>query len=1124
MLKTIRIKAFILITLLLFAANRQAGVAAPPRREAPVSQQDRRVTGTVSDKSGPVAGVSVGVKETTNGTITGNDGRFTLEEVSTGDVIRVSFLGYVTQEITYTGQSPLSILLAEDVQMLEEVVVTALGVRKEAKKLGYAVTTINADELVRTGTPNFAAALYGKASGVRIQAAPGGGNTSAVSVNVRGLSSINGNNQPLLIIDGVPVRNGNANTGSGFSDFGSEGRIRANGLVDINPEDIETLTILKGASATALYGSEAANGVVMITGKSGKTDSGLNVDFNFTLTRNDVAFMPKVQTRYGPGQNSIYWDDYAKQTGGFMEREYNGQRYKSIYGTSKSWGPKYDGSEVLYWDGRMRKYEPYTDNPWNELFQPGFNQVYNVAVSQGSEKTGVRLSYTYINDDPNTLTGDYEKHNFNLTGSLRFNDKISVSYSVNYIRQDVRNRPYSSTGQYTSFNTNFGSFEDIGLMKKMAVTSLGYRNGDSGEETLTPNESFAWWGEQMNGTRNVVWDYYGHNVYEDNTRLISSIAPVWEIGKGLTLRARASTDLTSEKEETMNKTERPLELYDPSGSYRMVNRRYQIFYGDLMLMYEKELTGKLGLQANLGWQGRRENMYNAQSWTEGGLTTENWFSLNAGRYQAKTEGQKQELLKTGYFGVLSLSWVNALYLETTVRHEKTSTLKKGSNRYTYPSVSLAYIFTESLKDAAFSWYDYGKARISYGIAGNAPEVYSANLSYNQQSNNGFTWNNVSGSLGNEKIKPETKYEWELGLESKFFKNRLGLEVSFYSNKVKDQILSTPMPRTSGAESILLNVGEIQNRGWEISLYGTPVQTRDFEWEILTNYAINKNRVNSLAEGIEYIRNNEGGGGGFQIQSNIGQPVGDIYVYLPLTNEKGDRIVESSGMYKIDWTERKKVGNAMPKMIGGIGNSFRYKRFFLDAMIDFRIGGDVVNEAYQYSTSRGLTPESLNRRDAASGGLAYYFAGNDYAKGNTVATTAPQGPNGETVYHNGRILPGVKEDGTPNNIIIPTDTYYSEAWGWGASGNISYEGCISGNSFMKVRELCFGYRLPESLTSKIACKNLSLSVFGRNLFYLFKSMKNWDAESTNGTSWISQSVVSGSTANTRSFGLSLRAGF
>lgn len=523
------------------------------------AQETKTIKGMVRDVTGePLIGASVIEKGTNNGVITDVDGNFTLT-VPADATLSIAYMGYATREIHLAKrkkQGDLRVTLREDSQQLKEVVVTAMGIKKDTKRLGYAVSTIESDEIVKAGATNFASAMYGKAPGIRITQTQGG-SAGAVSINVRGLTSITGNNQPLIILDGVPIRNGGTGKSTDFAEFGNDGQIRSNGLVDINPEDIESVSVLKGASATALYGSEAANGAVVITSKRAKSGK-LTVDFTAQVTANLPAYLPKVQTVYGPGRYNTEYSDYEKQTGGFYQRTMNGESYRSLYNTTMSFGPKYDGSDVLYWDGKMRPYLPATDNPWKELFRTGWNQTYNLAISQGTETSSNRFSYTFMGETPNSLTGSFTKHNFKLTGSYKPARTLNIEYSLNYIVQDVKDRPQTSLNLYGSFSNMFSSFMDIPYLKQSYVTSLGYRNTYAGgDATLTPDESWAYDPGYLNGVSNMLWNMYHHHSKETENRLIGMIRPTWQITNWLSLRAQLSTDITDTKQTLEYETERP---------------------------------------------------------------------------------------------------------------------------------------------------------------------------------------------------------------------------------------------------------------------------------------------------------------------------------------------------------------------------------------------------------------------------------------------------------------------------------------------------------------------------------------------------------------------------------------
>ena len=1086
------------------------------------------VKGTVKDAAGqPVIGASVFVQGTHNGTIVELDGTYALQNVKNGDKIEFSCIGYTSQVLVFNGQA-LNVVLEEDSEMLEGTVVTALGIRKDEKKVGYAVSSVDASKLNATASPSLGTALYGKAAGVRVTTAPGGA-TGAISINVRGLSTITGTNQPLVIVDGVPIRNGEANN-KGYWD---QQRMETNGLADINVEDIENLTILKGASATSLYGSEGANGVVLITMKKGKKNSGIHVDFNATAYADMVAYMPQMQTVFGPGDAYQYWSYYdvdmdpTSPTFGFTTsyKDRNGNTVRSFQGQADGggayyyYGPEYDGKDIYTPSGTM-KYKAVTSNPYKNIFRTGFTQQYNVALTSSNENGNTRFSYTWMDNMPNQYNSHLGKHNFALSGSQNVtkDGAVKVGYSVNYMNQRVKNRPYRISRLVTNFTGMVGSFEDLAYYRTHTVTSAGYRNR---EYYSSSHENSAEGWEYTPGVPSLIseyfWNILGREQYETNQRLIASVTPQWQITKDLLIKGNIATDWTHQDVELKEHQETASVFSGYGGYYRLEKRDYQTLYGDVLVNYTKKITDKIAIDANVGYSARREKALTSSVSTNGGLTVENWFDLNASAKTKNASASQSDLLKQAVYATASVSYGDWAFLEGTIRNEKTSTLAPGNNSFWYPSVNGSVIFSEILKLP--SWWDFGKVRVSYGIVGLAPEIYRAAVAYKQSSASGYVYNQLEAALGNETIKPETTHEWEFGLENKFFNNRLGFELSYYHKTIKDQILNATVARSSGGSSMLMNVGELTNKGIEFAVYGTPIETSDWKLDLSANIAWNRNEVVKLTEGLERLEHSRWDNGAVYLYSYVGQKMGDIYSFDYKYDDKGRKIVASNGYYARS-DEAVKVGNAMPDLVGGFSASLSYKRVSLDAQFSFQIGGDVFNMPYQYYMHTGAIKESLPNRNESLGGISYYLDGN----GNAVAYSGTVGPNGEAVRHDGVILKGVLEDGSENTKIVSQEMALEKQYGWGTGGSRFYSGSIFKNTYLKCRELTIGYRIPESITRKIKCNNLSVSVFARNPFFVYKNLPIFDAEATDGTNWAQQVCIGGSTSTSRTFGVSLRANF
>lgn len=1087
---------------------------------ASVYAQQLRVSGKVTDASTNEAlpGVNVAVKGSGTGTSTDGNGSYTLS-VNRGGVLVFSFLGYAPQEIAVGNSTSINVALQPEATELNEVVVTALGIRRAQKALGYAVSKIDAKDIAKVGSPNFGSAMYGKASGVRITSAPGGA-TSSVNINIRGMNSINFSNQPLIVVDGVPIRNGSANDAGYWGDQ----RIRGNGLVDINPQDIENLTVLKGASASALYGSEAANGVVVITTKRGSQRQGLGVEANYTFLSETPAFLPPFQNEYGPGYDrATNVGSFGANEDGWLSETVAGQTIRRpIYRAYAQFGPKFDGEPVIGWDGKIHPYDAQPDN-WRNLFQTGFNSTANVAVNKAGEWGNVRLSYTRMDYQGTQRGGEHNRNTFNLTSTLNLHKKFKVDIGVNYINQYTKNRPTLISRITNNFGGFLSRFDDAQWYLDKYQTSKGYYFRMASQPSATPDENI-----QYNPRATDLLDFFWRTLktqnYEWQDRLISNATATWTILDGLTFRGRVGNDFTSIRIENRDPNSIPLSLGN-SGSFSLNSSIFSTIYADALLSYDKKLTEDFGMVLNAGFNGRKEAYKSAGAWTVDGLSTENWYSLNASVNGAKANGSADynELLKYAFFGMASFSFKDYAFIEFTGRQESTSTLPPGSNTFFYPSVNGSFIFSDAFTLPSF--IDYGKVRLGWGIVGNAPPMYAANNAYNQGTVNGIVYNSVSGSYGNDKIRPEEKHEFEAGTEMKFFGNRLGFEANFYSNKIVDQILMLSVPSTVGASSMLTNIGELKNIGVEASIYGTPIQSKDFRWDLRSNFAKNRNEVVSLMTGVDRLTHANIDAGAALIVSEPGQPMGDILCYLPKVDANGVMVVDPvDGLYQIDFTEMKKVGNVTPDIVGGIGSYMEYKNFFVDFTIDFNLGGEVMSIARQYMKGAGMFEETLQYRDAEHGGIQYYIN----ADGKKIADVSTA-PTGAKIFNDGLILDGVKPDGTKNDVVVDAASYYLNTYTWGANPAWGipysrYDDAVVKNDYVKFRELSIGYSLPSNIAKKVGCSNLRISLVGSNLFYIYRTMKEFDAETNLGSSWVNQAIVNGSTAATRSLGFSIRASF
>lgn len=1077
---------------------------------------DITIRGTVKDdKNEPLPGATVSILGTLRGTVTDSDGKFSIVVPENATLV-FSFLGFKTQTIEVNSRSELDVILVEEVASLNEFVVTSFGMDREQKSLGYATTTIKSADLIKAGTPNLATALYGKAPGVRIQAGAGGA-TTAVNITVRGINSITGRNQPLIILDGVPIRNEEVSNNNYWSDQ----RLRGNGLLDINPEDIDNISILKGASAAALYGSEAVNGVVMITTKKGATGKqGFNVDFNSNYSVDRIAFMPRYQNVRGPGGPSHVFN-FGQNAEGFIL--YDGT-IRGLPSTTLNFGPEFDGQPIMSWDGEMRPYEAQRNN-YAALFNNPVSSQVNLAVSNSSEFADFRISLTRQDNEALSLNSKNSKNIANLNSTFRISKKIRTDLMVNYINQNTENRPVSVDRLINNFGGMMTRFDNGAWYLNRYQTSRGYRFVTGNGQSLTPEENII-----RNGFSGAIADYVWrvnkHQASEVSNRVITSLTNHYQITSDLNFRARFSTDFTNRYSEDRQTTERPL-AFGPSGGFGMMSENFNILYGDFLLTYRKKLTEDVTLSAMAGYTANKETFNMVSRSTNGGLSTENLFDMVASMNIPNNDSRRRSRVIDAVLGTVNLDYKGFWFLEGTIRQDRTSTMHPNNNTFVYPSVNTSLVLSDAIELPSF--ISFSKLRGSWGIVGNYPDVYSANIAYSQNTlgvqqpgGSAVLYTLIPSSFGNDGIRPEQKHEFEIGMDTRLFSNKLGLDISYYNAQIRDQILPLTLPFSSGASSVLTNIGTLRNKGIEVALNATVMQLGAFSWNATLNVARNINIVEKLTDGATELLHADFDGNAAQLRSVVGRPMGDFYARPIATNANGDKIVQPNGLYKIDDRNWIRAGNAMPKAVGGIINNINYKNFSLYMVADFQIGGHVMPTGINWMKSRGLTEESLKYRNKESGGLSYYMSG-----GKGIQTDQATGPNGEKVHHDGMLMDGVTADGQKNTNVISQAFYFQRTYNWGGPqfGSSRYELFIEESTFFKMREINLGYTLPNHIASKLGASNVNISLFGRNLFFFYRNLKDLDPEVlTGGSRWTQTLTNAGTNPATRTMGVMLRAKF
>lgn len=1083
-----------------------------------VSQQGGKVTGVIQDHLGTVAGATVMVKGTTNGTITDMDGNFVLEGVKNGAIIQVSYIGYVTQDIPYKGQPVLNITMVEDSQKLDEVVVTALGVKRERKALGYSVSSVKSEEITNAGTPmNPMSALYGKTSGLQLQTTASGP-SGGMKIKVRNSVSLNADSKtrPLIVVDGIPINDketeqtGNSRTGG---DHGT-------GINDINPEDIASIEILKGAKAAVLYGSEGANGVMLITTKTGNK-RGLGIDFGANYTWNMAAFYPEYQNEFGTGSSAgtAALPNISKD-GFWMMENPSGKMVESLWkGASANFGPRMDGRDILWWDDTMRPYTAKKNN-FNDLFRTGHQSNINFALSNSGDMGSFRLSYNYRDYASVSVGAKNESHSFSFAGDLKANEYVKIRVNTSYTNTKDHNAPHSIQDM-----SSFGipREQDMNMIRDMLRTEDGYN--------YFSNESLSKRAPYTSYLSSYYWSQLvNQNDYARN-HLIQSINMDVKFTDWLSWTTLGGMDWTVADHEIKQHVTKPLAQENKQGYYGIESIRDMIMYGQTMLNLNFNFGEKWNLTGMLGGSVKRTSLEKQNNYVMETFSVENWFSLKNTRedFGARSSRERGKDLLLSVFASAQLAYANQVYLEIQARNDWSSILPPSNNNYFYPGASLSWIFTEAFKVPTMN---FGKVRLSWADVGRPGPRYYGNVDFDLGSYGGrpvlglpdylppadFATNGAGFPTPN--LKPERKREFEVGFETAFLQgNRINVDFSYFHNNTYNQIVSLPVPSSSGVKEVRLNAGDIAQDGVELSINTKPIMTKDFTWELGFNLSNYSTKIKKLAKGV--TKQTLSGATGAAIVAPENGEYGEIWIYPYQRNKQGERIVnQGTGVYELDKSQQVKVGKITPDIIGGLTTALTYKNFTLNAVFDFQFGATLVSQSNMYMLGNGTSKESLKFRDEARGGLPYYMN----KEGQRVlldnhSGAVPSDSYYPFILHDGVITPGVDDNGNPNKMVIPAEQYYSKLY-WQGGSDLS-EDQIYKSDYISLRSVSLSYSLPKSFVSKVKIQNARVNVFANNLCYLYKDVPNVTPESTLGTnSYTEFSILPG----IRSIGLGLNVSF
>ena len=1050
--------------------------------------QDLNITGKITspDDEYGLPGVTIMIKGTTAGTTTDLYGQYVLPGVSESDILIYRYVGYEPQEIIVGDQRVINVELQPTAEMLDEVIVTALGVKRQKRDIGYSTEKIEADLIARSNAPNVISAITGRAAGVQVSQGDGveGGTTR---ITIRGNNSLNKNNQPLIVVDNVPMENT-----PGLDDIG-RGVDWGNPLSDINPLDIEDYTVLKGGAASALYGSRGANGVILITTKRGTKRKGIGVNFSYNYKLIQPYRFREMQNKYGHGgpisftpptfpmdgdtllYPGIYGTDHLVLN---EEGDVSSTTAEfGYYGSSISWGPAMNGEMVRWWDGKMRAYSPQPDN-YESAFHNGSTQTYNISASGGSERGSMRVSITRQDHKPVIDNSEFNRTTINLGANLMISDKVLADLSFSYINFNRLNSPVLGDEWNRSFNKGYlyswpRSYQNID--REYYEYADGSRN---------PQEGYPF----QYVSPHLWWNYNNNNTTLQRDKYLGALTLTYNVTPWMSLMGRIGRDFTMEQYESRNKPTDVIGIQDGLYANTLGRTFSDILEGYLTANKDQIFNSKLNVNFTLGvsrWDFNRygisgksgiwyyPNRYYFGNFTETTYTTDSLGNTivdqpgNTASSMVAGETIQRER-NNSVFSFLNLSWDNYLFVELTGRNDWSSTLPPDNNSYFYPSISVSFIASELWDiQGGVPWMNFVKLR--GGIAQTAvdTEPYKLNFYYNTGTLGGQQTTSYPSTIPPYELTPQRVNAYEAGINLGFLENIIDFDFTYYYMYSFSQIIDDlPVPVSSGAPMITINEGVLTNQGFEIILNTVPVHTREVLFKTGINFSRNRNTVESLGDNAQVLPLADIWGlNGPGIALREGDDYGTIYGYDYVYHENGQPILNEAGTHYEITDTRVPIGNASPDFLAGWYTELSYKGFTLGTLIDTKWGGDIYAGSYVINLQAGLSPETLIERDG--GGLPY---------------TDPDGVTSNI----GVILPGVYEDGTPNDKVVHYYyKYLPNAGGWGKF--LSTPGVVE-NSWVKMREISLTYTFPRKLVDRTKIfQNLTLSIVGRDLFYLYSSL-------------------------------------
>ncbi len=1031
---------------------------------------DITITGVVTDENGePLPGASILLEGSTTGTVTDIDGNYSLTVPDGSQVLIVSYVGYQQQRIQIGGRSEINIQLTPDAEQLSEVVVTAFGLKRDERSLGVAVGKVDPAQLAQNPEINVANSLAGRVAGVQVDNT--GDPAGSSRVVIRGFSSLGGNNQPLYVVDGIPIDNTSRVQAGRWG-----GRDGGDGIQNINPNDIAEISVLKGPNAAALYGERGANGVIMITTKSGQARKGIGIEINSNMRVGTPLVMPDFQNEYGlgvGGQHRFYSDGqgntYSRgeaQNMGIID-QLTPQITTNRDGPQhpKSWGPRMDGTPVYQWDGRLQPFSPQPNNV-NDFFQNQLTFDNSVSLGGGNETTTFRLSMGNVSNRGMQPTNTLNRNTINLRATHKLNDKFTVEGKVNYVKQDVVNRPGQADDQRNAIYQFRGlprnTYGDSYVRYELTPEDLA--NPNALHSYLPLQRTLGWSRHWSNGTHTENPNWIINNVRNEDSRerVMAFLDFKYQFNDWLSAHLLAGTDFYTDNRHTHDAIgTRVNQIGGMSETMQQFNEDNVQF----LLLGNKRINENFEISANIGGNYMRNNFQNI-GFNGSRLSAPNLYVISNAAVQNPVFGiQEREIQSVFAFG--QFNWKDYLYVDWSVRNDWSSTLPEQNNSFMYPSFSSNFIWSDAF-DLYSSTFSYGSLRASWAQAGNSADPYQVLGAYS------LTLNPLGGQPGSvfqnsipfTDLQSELTTSIEIGADLRFFDGKVRLDMTYYDASTTNQILNIAVAPSSGFGSRSVNAGEIRNNGLEVMLNGTVMERENLFWDVSLNFARNRNEVVSLVDGIDRFMLGESRN--VRVFADPGQPFGSIYTPNArwVRDEQGNRIIDPQTGLPVKENGEFRIGNVMPLWTGGVSSTINYKGFTLFTLVDMRYGGDIFSLSNVYETLYGTTTRTLEGRDGTY--VAEGVMGVQNQEGEWSAT------------------------GEQNTIQIPAETYWNHVVP-GQALSVGEE-FLASATYVKMREVRLGYDFPLSITQPLGINQLNLSFIGQNLFYFTRHTDGFSPES------------------------------